>query len=222
MNADRWRQIEDCYHAAMERPAPDRDAFLAQACAADPELRREVESLLAQGPADDMLQTPLWDRIAPSDETGTFAPGALSAGSMMAAYGIAGKLGAGGMGEVYRATDTKLHRDVAIKVLAPRFAQNSGWMSRFQREARVLAALNHPHIAAIYGLEESAGVHAIAMELVEGPTLAERMARGRVPIPEALAIARQIAEALEYVDKPCSATWQAFTPTQPHKPGNKN
>ena len=172
----------------MERPAPDRDAFLAQACAADPELRREVESLLAQGPADEMLQTPLWDRIA---------PGALSAGTMMAEYRIAGKLGSGGMGEVYRATDTKLHRDVAIKVLAPQFAQNSGWMSRFQREARALASLNHPHIAAIYGLEESAGVHAIAMELVEGH-LAERMPRGRVPIPETLAIARQIAEALEY------------------------
>jgi cytochrome c peroxidase len=102
------------------------------------------------------------------------------------------------MGEVYRATDTKLHRDVALKVLAPAFAQNSEWMSRFQREVRVLASLNHPHIAAIYGLEESGGVRAIAMELVEGPTLTERMERGRIPVPEALAIARQIAEALEY------------------------
>jgi len=91
-----------------------------------------------------------------------------------------------------------LQREVALKVLASEFARNDTWMSRFQREARVLASLNHPHIAAIYGLEESGGVSAIAMELVEGPTLAERMERGRIPVPEALAIARQIAEALEY------------------------
>jgi serine/threonine protein kinase len=199
MNADRWTQIEDCYHAAMERPIPERAGFLAQACANDSELRREVESLLAhEGQADELLESPAWNHVAPSDETGTISSGALSAGSMMAEYRIAGRLGAGGMGEVYRATDTKLQREVALKVLAPEFAQNAAWMSRFQREARVLASLNHPHIAAVYGLEESGGVRAIAMELVEGPTLAERMERGRIPIPEALAIARQIAEALEY------------------------
>jgi len=190
--------VEECYHSAMERPAAERPGFLAEACANDPELRREVESLLAQGPADEILASPLWDHITSTDDTATTVPGALSVGSTMAEYRIVGRLGAGGMGEVYRATDTKLHRDVAIKVLASGFAQNSAWMSRFQREARVLASLNHPHIAAVYGLEESGGVHAIAMELVEGPTLAERMARGRMPIPEALAIARQIAEALEY------------------------
>jgi eukaryotic-like serine/threonine-protein kinase len=199
VNGGRWKQIEDCYHAVMERPVPERAAFLAQACANDSGLRREVESLLAhEGGADELLESPAWDQITHIDETGTFAPGALAAGSMMAEYRIAGKLGAGGMGEVYRAIDTKLQREVALKVLAPEFAQNSAWMSRFQREARVLASLNHPHIAAVYGLEESDGQRAIAMELVEGPTLAERMARGRVPIPEALAIARQMAEALEY------------------------
>jgi eukaryotic-like serine/threonine-protein kinase len=199
VNADRWKQIEDCYHAAMERPAHERDAFLAQSYAADPELRREVESLLDhEGTADELLESPAWNHVTPSDETGTFAPGALLAGSMMAEYRIAGKLGSGGMGEVYRATDTKLQRQVALKVLASELAQNDTWKSRFQREARVLASLNHPHIAAIYGLEESGGVSAIAMELVEGPTLAECMERGRIPVPEALAIARQIAEALEY------------------------
>lgn len=198
VNADRWKQVEDCYHAAMERPVPERGVFLTQACANDPELRREVESLLAQGPADELLASSPWGQITPADETGTFEPAALSAGSMMAEYRITGRLGAGGMGEVYRATDTKLQREVALKVLAQGFAQNSVWISRFRREARVLASLNHPHIAAIYGLEESGGVRAIAMELVEGPTLAERVARGRIPIPEALVVARQIAEALEY------------------------
>jgi hypothetical protein len=101
------------------------------------------------------------------------------------------------MGEVYRARDTKLNRDVALKVLLAAFANDAQRMARFQREAQVLASLNHPNIASIYGLEESGGVRALVMELVEGPTLAERVAQGRIPLDEALPIARQIAEALE-------------------------
>jgi eukaryotic-like serine/threonine-protein kinase len=183
----------------MELPAGKRAAFVARACASDPEVRREVDSLLAhEGQADALLESPAWNHVSPPDETGTMAIGALGAGSVLAAYRIVGKLGAGGMGEVYRATDSKLQREVALKVLAPDFADDRDWLSRFQREARVLAALNHPHIAAVYGLEESNGVRAIAMELVEGPTLAERIARKRIPITEAVAVARQIAEALEY------------------------
>jgi len=189
----------------MERPSHERAEFLAQACANDPELRREVESLLTyDGQGDALLESPVWNHVSPPDETGTMgsagglADGGLSTGSVIAAYRIVGRLGAGGMGEVYRAIDGKLQREVAIKVLAPDFADDREWLSRFQREARVLASLNHPHIAAVYGLEESNGVRAIAMELVEGPTLAERIARKRIPVKEALAIARQIAEALEY------------------------
>src|SRR5208283_441937 len=106
----------------------------------------------------------------------------------IAHYRITAKLGEGGMGEVYRATDTKLGRDVAIKVIPEAFAQDAGRMARFAREAQVLAALNHPNIAAIYGVEESA----LVIELVEGPTLAERVARGPIPLEEALPIARQI------------------------------
>ena len=119
-------------------------------------------------------------------------------GQTIAHYRVTAKLGAGGMGEVYRATDGKLHRDVALKVLPVAFASDADRMARFQREAQVLASLNHPNIAAIYGLEESAGVRALAMELVEGPTLAERIAQGPLPMEEALTLARQIAEALEY------------------------
>ncbi len=111
----------------------------------------------------------------------------------IAHYHIAGKLGEGGMGEVWRATDTKLGRDVAIKILPDAFAQDAGRMTRFAREAKVLASLNHPNIAAIYGVEE----RALVLELVEGPTLAERIAQGPMPVEEALAVARQIAEALE-------------------------
>ena len=104
------------------------------------------------------------------------------------------KIGEGGMGEVYRALDTKLGREVAIKIIPEAFARDADRMMRFAREARVLASLNHPHIAAIYGVEE----RALVMELVEGPTLAERIAQGPVALEEALPIARQIAEALEY------------------------
>jgi serine/threonine-protein kinase len=112
-------------------------------------------------------------------------------------YDIVALIGAGGMGEVYRARDTKLNRDVAIKVLLPAVANDPDRLARFSREAHVLASLNHPHIAQIHGLEESDGVRALVMELVDGPTLSEKLGHGRLPVAEALAIARQIAEALE-------------------------
>ena len=101
------------------------------------------------------------------------------------------------MGEVYRATDTKLDRDVAIKVLPGSLAGHPDRIARFQREAKTLASLNHPNIAAIYGLEEADQTKALVMELVEGPTLADRIAQGAIPVDEALPIAKQIAEALE-------------------------
>src|SRR5215471_2088503 len=116
----------------------------------------------------------------------------------IAHYRIQSKIGAGGMGEVYRAMDTKLVRDVALKVLPEAFASDPTRMARFEREAKVLASLNHSKIAAIYGLEESNGMRALVMELVEGPTLAERIKQGALPLDEALAIAKQIAEGLEY------------------------
>jgi eukaryotic-like serine/threonine-protein kinase len=122
----------------------------------------------------------------------------LAAGTKLGAYEILAPIGAGGMGEVYRARDAKLGRDVALKVLPEAFARDAERMARFQREAKVLASLNHPNIAAIYGLEDSGSTHALVMELVEGPTLADRIKRGPIPIDEALRIAKQICEALEY------------------------
>src|SRR5205807_647801 len=121
----------------------------------------------------------------------------LAIGTKLGRYEIRSQIGAGGMGEVYRARDEKLNRDVAIKILPEAFAQDSDRLARFKREAQVLASLNHPNIAAIYGLEESDGLRALVMELVEGPTLAERIAAGPFPVDEALVIAKQIAEALE-------------------------
>ena len=121
----------------------------------------------------------------------------LASGSRLGPYEITAAIGAGGMGEVFRARDTKLNRDVAIKVLPAAFAQDHERVARFKREAQVLASLNHPNIAAIHGLEEADGALALVMELVEGEDLSAHIARGAIPITEALPIARQITEALE-------------------------
>jgi len=118
-------------------------------------------------------------------------------GTRIGVYEIQEAIGAGGMGEVYRARDTRLQREVALKILPEAFASDVERLARFEREARTLASLNHPHIASIHGFEESGGVHALVMELVEGPTLAERIAPGPMPIDEAIPVAMQIAEALE-------------------------
>ena len=117
-------------------------------------------------------------------------------GTRLGPYAVGAQIGAGGMGEVYRATDTRLGRDVAIKVLPASLAQDPDRLARFDREARTLAALNHPNIAAILGLEDAGGAKALVMEMVEGPTLADRIAQGPIPIDEALPIARQMADAL--------------------------
>ena len=122
---------------------------------------------------------------------------ALTVGSRLGHYDVTALIGEGGMGQVYQATDTKLNRQVALKILPEAFATDPDRLARFQREAQVLASLNHPGIAAIHGLEDSEGTKALVLELVEGPTLADRIAQGAIPLDEALPIAKQIAEALE-------------------------
>ncbi len=121
----------------------------------------------------------------------------LTPGTRLGPYEITAQIGQGGMGEVYRATDTTLNRQVAIKVLPESLASDAERIARFEREAKTLASLNHTNIAQIYGFEKSSGVHALVMELVEGPTLADRIAQSAIPMDEALPIAKQIAEALE-------------------------
>jgi eukaryotic-like serine/threonine-protein kinase len=122
---------------------------------------------------------------------------ALTPGTRLGVYEVTALLGEGGMGQVYRATDTRLKRQVAIKILPPSVGADHDRLARFQREAEMLASLNHPNIAGIYGLEESGGVSGLVMELVEGEDLADRIARGAIPVDEALPIARQIADAIE-------------------------
>ena len=121
----------------------------------------------------------------------------LESGTTVGTYQVTAKIGEGGMGEVYRARDTTLDRDVALKVLPEAFTADPDRLGRFEREAKVLASLNHPNIGGIYGFEQSDDVRALVLELVEGPTLADRIAQGPVPVDEALGIATQIAQALE-------------------------
>jgi Tol biopolymer transport system component len=196
MTAERWQKVEQVYHAALEREESRRAAYLRQVCAGDDALRREVESLLAQeSRAGQFLETPALEVAAKVlAEHQSQSP---LVGKPLGSYRILSLLGAGGMGEVYQARDTKLGRDVAIKVLPAAFVDDANRLSRFQREARMLASLNHPNIATIHGLEQSDGVHYLVMELVPGETLAERVSAGALKIEEALKVAVQIAEALE-------------------------
>jgi Tol biopolymer transport system component len=192
MTPDRWRLVADVYESALEHEPAARRAFLVEACRDDSDLRREVESLLAQEHTTIVVDRDMLAVAAVVLEgTARFQPG-----TSLGPYKVDALIGAGGMGEVYRAHDTKLNRDVALKVLPESLVHDSDRLARFTREANVLASLNHPNIAAIYGLEDGGEVQALVLELVEGPTLADRIAEGPLAVKEAIAIARQIAEAL--------------------------
>ena len=192
MATDRWQALERLYHAALERPVGERSAFLRQACE-DETLRREVQALLDQPSMPEFLGEPAVNVAAAMvDDVHSHW-----IGRRIGIYHLQTLLGKGGMGEVYRARDTRLGRDVAIKVLPRAFTADPERLARFEREARVLASLNHPHIGTIHGLEESEGVRALVLELVEGETLADRVLNRALAIPDALALARQVADALE-------------------------
>ena len=194
MTPERWQQISRIYHDALARDSGERASFLREACQ-DEALRQEVESLLAQpASTENFLSEPA---VAMAPELMDDPAEPTLTGRRLGVYQILDLLGVGGMGEVYRARDTRLDRDVAVKVLPRLFSADPERLARFAREARLLASLNHPHIAAIYGFEATAGIHALVLEFVEGPTLAERLRRGALPIEEAVRIARQIAAAIE-------------------------
>ena len=205
MTDDRWRRVRQLFETAVEQPPSERSAFLLAAIADDDTLGRDVKALLAADAAgaplsewpvaSESLLAELRTASTVEDLGGSASPG-LAAGDRLGNYAVVAALGAGGMGEVYRAHDARLGRDVAIKILPRAFKTDPGRLARFEREARVLAALNHPHIAGIHGIEETGAAPALVLELVEGPTLAERIAAGRVPVEEALTIGWQIASAL--------------------------
>ena len=188
MNQELWRKVEDLFHAALERAPEARPSFLDSACEGDASLRRQVEFLLSKEErAGSFLEVP-----ALEDMTVALA-GEPVLGRQFGPYRIMSPLGAGGMGEVYRAHDSKLDRDVAIKILHSEFAGDPERLARLRREARTLASLNHPNIAAIYGLVEEPGeADCLVLELVEGET-----PRGPLPVDTALDYAHQVADALE-------------------------
>ena len=184
MTPERWRRLREVFEAALETPESERPRFLGSACEGDPELRAEVERLLA-GNRETSWQSPASMLFAAATE--------LAPGDMVGHYQIVAMLGQGGMGVVYRARDTTLGREVAIKVLPDALAHDPDRLARFNREARLLASLNHPNIGHIYGVESQA----LVMELVEGETLGSLIKSGALPIETALNYARQVAEALE-------------------------
>jgi Tol biopolymer transport system component len=192
MSTERWAEIDRVLNAVLARPQSEREEAIAQLCAADDELRREVESLLANlshASAAGFGASP-----------GISLPSGSLVGCQVGPYHVRELVGVGGMGEVYRAHDSTLGRDVALKILPDLWLADPERRGRFEREARVLASLNHPNIAAIYGVHDSVpdAVHALVLELVEGETLANRLSgRENLPPDETMQIAVQIADALE-------------------------
>ena len=192
MNPERWAQVAGLYEAALERPERDRGAFIADATAGDEGLRQELESLLAQDQATGVLDRPALEIAAGllrSDAT-------LPPGAELGPYRITKVVGAGGMGHVYRAIDTRLHRTVAIKVLRNELATDEQFRERFEREAKAIAALAHPHICRLYDVRTEAGVDFLVLEYLEGETLAASLAKGALPFAEAVRHAIEVAEAL--------------------------
>jgi Tol biopolymer transport system component len=205
MTDERWLRVKRLFEAAVEQPQSERSGYVSAAAAGDEALRREVEALLAAD-RDGARFSDAWPVASESLLAGLRmeprvadpaapAPG-LTIGHRVGNYDVVAPIGAGGMGEVYRAHDARLGRDVAIKILPRAFTSDPERLARFEREARVLASINHPHIAGIYGIEETGTTPALVLEMVEGPTLADRLTAGRIGVEEALAIGRQIADGL--------------------------
>ena len=185
-----WPEVERLFHAACDRVPSDRYVFLRRECGEDDALYSEVRSLLEQTDGDEaFLEVPAQAPLPVSNTS--------LVGKRLLEYQVQAWLGAGGMGEVYRARDLRLARDVAIKVLPSSVASDTDRVARFRREAQILATLNHPHIAAIYALLETEDALGLVLELVDGPTLAEQLADGPQPVPQALRVARDVASALE-------------------------
>ena len=196
MNSDEnWQRIKAIVSEALELPEDERAAFVEQTCADDRELRDEVESLLFYEADDGFLEQPLLVAAtgdSPDDASQTF----LEPGSRLGPYEIESLIGTGGMGQVYRARDSRLERVVAIKVLPGRFADDDARRQRFEREARVISRLNHPHICTLHDIGTEQGVGYLVMEYIDGETLAAALTKGPLPVPIAVTYARQLAEGL--------------------------
>ena len=197
LTPERWQHVARIYELAVDQDAATRDAFLSDACGGDEALRYDVESLLGQDAARTVLDRSVWATAAPLFDDGS----RLGPGTALGPYRIEGPLGAGGMGEVFSATDTRLNRLVAIKVLPTSVAPDRQMRARFAREARAVAALTHPHICTLYDVGRHDQVDFLVMEYVEGDTLAARLADGRLSLDEALTYAIEVASALDHAHR---------------------
>lgn len=199
MKPERWQAIEELYHSASNLPDDQRPSFLREACGEDQSLFREVESLLRHGSTpQSVLDTPaiaVMARAIAADEFQSGAP--FLEGRTISHYRIVEAIGRGGMGVVYKAEDLKLGRHVALKLLPAYLARDNQALQRFEREARAASALNHPNICTVYEIDEAEGLHFIAIELIEGETLKERIARGPFEVLKILGIVTEICDALE-------------------------
>ncbi|MGH9848976.1 MAG: protein kinase domain-containing protein, partial [Blastocatellia bacterium] len=204
---DRREKVFKLYEVALGLSVERRTAFLRERCGDDQDLRREVEAMLANDDSqflggnamDDaarIIASEQTEGIQPSQESGRRTPG-----SFIGRYRLIARLGEGGMGEVWQAEDTELRRDVAVKFLAESRANDPEWLARFDREGRLQADLNHPNIATVYGKEQIDGTHFLALELVRGEMLADRLHRGPMTIDEAVPVFRQIADALDHAHR---------------------
>ena len=197
MTPERWQHVARIYDLVVDLEVDSREAFLADACAGDELLRLEVESLLGQDTASLVLDRPIWATAAPLFEE---EPD-LYCGVTLGPYRIEGVIGAGGMGQVFSATDTRLDRLVAIKVLPPNVASDSQMRARFAREAKAIAALTHPHICRLYDVGCHDGIDFLVMEYLEGETLAARLGGGPLPLDQAIPLAIEIAGALDHAHR---------------------
>ncbi|MCI0390274.1 MAG: protein kinase [Acidobacteria bacterium] len=196
MTAERWRQVEDLFHEALDRAPNARGAFLDLACADDQALHEQVEGLLASyDDAGDFIEKPVMDDSL-SSEAKASRPSESIIGHKIGNYEILSLLGAGGMGEVYLARDVRLDRQIALKILPAQFTQDPAQVERFEREARAASALNHPNIITIFEVGQEGSTHFIATEFIAGRTLRQTISEDKTPLGEALKVAVQIASAL--------------------------
>ncbi len=206
MLVERWRRIESLFNEALVKSPEERPRFLDEACSDDPALRREVDSLLAHASlAGDFLESDA-SETAPARQLDL-----VPTGERIGPYTVIELLGTGGMGEVYRAHDHRLDRDIAVKFVSSRIAGDAASLDRFEREARAASALNHPNICTVHDVGETHGRRFIVMELLEGQSLKDRIAEGPLSTRELAGITREVCAALQAAHERASA---AFLPPQ--------
>jgi eukaryotic-like serine/threonine-protein kinase len=198
MTPERWQVVRGILQSAMELRPEDRIAYLDSQCAGDPSLREDVDKYLSiDGILDpEFLEKPAAEHVAPPSTTGA-GNSILGAGTRLGPYDVQALIGAGGMGEVYRARDTRLNRIVAIKVIPRSFSADPPRLQRFEREARAIAALQHPNICTLYDVGHQEGMQFLVMEYLEGETLATRLRKGRLPLDLTLRFGIEVADALD-------------------------